>query len=78
MKGLRGTVVTTGAGSPTGGTGNPAQAALGVHGGPVGDGSFQRPGITTLVAGGALPRRRSLLNKRPLGDGNSQWPRLTS
>ena len=44
MEGLRGTVVPNGPGPPAGGTGSPAQVAVGAHGGPVGDGSSQQHG----------------------------------
>ena len=61
MKGMQGTAVTNGPGSPTWGTGSPAQAAVVSHEGPVGDGSSQRPGLTSMGGRGVLPRRRSVL-----------------
>ena len=44
---LRGTSAPCDRGPPAEGTGSPAQAAVGAHGGPAGDGGSQRPGPTS-------------------------------
>ena len=55
MERLRGTVVPSGPGPPVGGTGSPAQAAVGAYGGPEGDGSSQRPRPTSWGDGESCP-----------------------
>ena len=46
MEPLRGMAVPNGPGPPPWGMRSPSQAAVGAYGGPVGDGSSQRPGAT--------------------------------
>ena len=56
-EGLRGVAVPNGPGTPALRTGRPAQAVVGALGGPAGDSSSQRPGHTSLVGRGVIPRR---------------------
>ena len=55
MECLLGTVAPSGPDPPTGGTGSPAQAAVGAYGAPVGDGSPQRPKPTSWGDGEWCP-----------------------
>ena len=43
--------------------GGPAQVVVGSQGGPAGDSSSQRPGLTSLEGRGVLPRRWSVLKE---------------
>ena len=52
---LQCTAVPSGPCPPAGGTGSPAQVAVGAYGGPVGDGSCQRPGPISWGHGECYP-----------------------
>ena len=54
MEGLRGTAIANGRGPPARGMRSPARAAFGAPGGPVGDGSSQRPGLISWGDGDAF------------------------
>ena len=47
MEGLRGTAVPDDPGPLGGGTGSPAEVAVGAYEGPTGDDGSQRPGLTS-------------------------------
>ena len=59
LEGLLGTTFLNGPGPPAGGTGSPAQAAVGADGGPAGDSSSQTARTHQLGGRWVLPRWRS-------------------